>query len=70
MAPACPPVPPAVSRRAARRSGIPAATLLVRTFPVGHPRKVNAMSKFVAPLTFTIAAAWVVVLFVLVHSTP
>jgi hypothetical protein len=32
--------------------------------------KVNAMSKFVAPLTFTIAAAWVVVLFVLVHSTP
>jgi hypothetical protein len=27
------------------------------------------MGKFVAPLTFTIAAAWVVVLFVLVHST-
>ena len=33
-------------------------------------RKVTAMSKFVAPLTFTIAAAWVVVLFVLVHSNP
>jgi hypothetical protein len=33
-------------------------------------RKVTAMGKFVAPLTFTIAAAWVVVLFVLVHSTP
>jgi hypothetical protein len=49
---------------------MPAATLRVRTFPVGHPRKVIAMSKFVAPLTFTIAAAWVVVLFVLVHSTP
>jgi hypothetical protein len=42
----------------------------VRTFPAGHPRKVTAMSKFVAPLTFTIAAAWVVVLFVLVHSAP
>jgi len=26
------------------------------------------MSRFVAPLTFTIAAAWVVVLFVLVHG--
>jgi len=33
-------------------------------------RKVTAMSKFVAPLTFTIAAAWVVVLFVLVHGAP
>jgi hypothetical protein len=30
---------------------------------------VTTMSRFVAPLTFTIAAAWVVVLFVLVHST-
>jgi hypothetical protein len=28
------------------------------------------MNRFVAPLSFTIAAAWVVVLFVLVHSTP
>jgi len=28
------------------------------------------MSRFVAPLTFTIAAAWVVVLFVLVHANP
>jgi hypothetical protein len=28
------------------------------------------MKNFVAPLTFTIAAAWVVVLFVLVHSNP
>ena len=26
------------------------------------------MSRFVAPLTFTIAAAWVVLLFVLVHG--
>jgi hypothetical protein len=26
------------------------------------------MKNFVAPLTFTIAAAWVVVLFVLVHG--
>jgi hypothetical protein len=28
------------------------------------------MKNFVAPLSFTIAAAWVVVLFVLVHGTP
>jgi len=28
------------------------------------------MSRFVAPLSFTIAAAWVVVLFVMVHNTP
>jgi len=26
------------------------------------------MKNFVAPMTFTIAAAWVVILFVLVHS--
>jgi hypothetical protein len=30
----------------------------------------KTMKNFVAPLSFTIAAAWVVVLFVLVHSTP
>jgi hypothetical protein len=28
------------------------------------------MKNFVAPLTFTIAAVWVVVLFVLVHGNP
>jgi len=28
------------------------------------------MNRFVAPLSFTIAAAWVVVLFVMVHNTP
>jgi len=28
------------------------------------------MKRFVAPLSFTIAAAWVVVVFVLVHNTP
>jgi len=28
------------------------------------------VKNFVAPLTFTIAAAWVLVLFVLVHSNP
>jgi hypothetical protein len=28
------------------------------------------MKNFVAPLTFTIAAAWVVILFMLVHSNP
>jgi len=57
-----------VSRRDG--AGVPAATLRVRTFPVGYHRKVIAMSRFVAPLTFTIAAAWVVMLFVLVHSAP
>jgi hypothetical protein len=31
-----------------------------------HSRKVQTMGRFVAPLSFTIAAAWVVVLFVLV----
>jgi hypothetical protein len=28
------------------------------------------MKNFVAPLTFTIAAVWVVVLFALVHANP
>ena len=28
------------------------------------------MSRFVAPLSFTVAAAWVVILFFLVHNTP
>jgi len=28
------------------------------------------MNRFVAPLSFTIAAAWVVVLFVMVHNAP
>jgi len=28
------------------------------------------MSRFVAPLSFTLAAAWVVVLFVMVHNAP
>jgi hypothetical protein len=36
----------------------------------GHFRKVRTMGRFVAPLSFTIAAAWVVVLFVLAHGTP
>jgi hypothetical protein len=31
-------------------------------------RKVRPMSRFVAPLTFTMAAAWVVVIFVLLHG--
>jgi hypothetical protein len=38
--------------------------------PATHDRKVRPMSRFVAPLTFTIATAWVVLLFVLVHNTP
>jgi hypothetical protein len=38
--------------------------------PATHDRKVRTMSRFVAPLTFTVAAAWVLVLFVLAHNTP
>jgi hypothetical protein len=49
---------------------MPAATPPCAHFPRRHSRKVTPMGKFVAPLTFTIAAAWVVVLFVLVHSAP
>jgi hypothetical protein len=49
---------------------MPAAMTPCAHFSRRHPRKVNPMGKFVAPLTFTIAAAWVVVLFVLVHTTP
>jgi hypothetical protein len=30
----------------------------------------SIMKNFVAPLTFTIAAVWVVVLFALVHANP
>jgi hypothetical protein len=33
-------------------------------------RAESAVKNFVAPLSFTIAAAWVIVLFVLVHSNP
>ncbi|MFF5292246.1 hypothetical protein [Paractinoplanes globisporus] len=33
-------------------------------------RAESAVKNFVAPLSFTIAAAWVVILFVLVHSNP
>jgi hypothetical protein len=41
----------------------------VRSVPTPHHhRKVRPMSRFVAPLTFAIAAAWVVVLFVLAHG--
>jgi hypothetical protein len=34
------------------------------------PSGSHAMKNFIAPLSFTLAAAWVVVLFVLVHSNP
>jgi hypothetical protein len=33
-------------------------------------RAESAMKNFVAPLSFTLAAAWVVLLFVLVHGNP
>ena len=36
----------------------------------GHQRKKLPMKKLIAPLTFTFAAMYVVVLFVLAHSTP
>jgi hypothetical protein len=42
----------------------------MRVPPPLHSGRFNPMSRFVAPLSFTIAAAWVVVLFVLVHGTP
>ena len=39
--------------------------------PASHDREeVLTMSRFVAPLSFTVAAVWVVLLFVLVHNTP
>jgi hypothetical protein len=37
--------------------------------PATVPRKVRAMNRFVAPFSFTMAAAWVVVLFVLVSQS-
>jgi hypothetical protein len=42
----------------------------VRITLASHDRKVRPMSRFVAPLTFTVAAAWVLVLFVLLHNSP
>jgi hypothetical protein len=43
----------------------------VRSSPAAHEyRKVRPMNRFLAPLSFTVAAAWVVLLFVLVHNTP
>ena len=59
-----------VSCRAATGAGCRPRRSVCALFPSVTHRKVTAMSKFVAPLTFTIAAAWVVVLFVLVHSNP
>jgi hypothetical protein len=38
--------------------------------PNEEPSRELPMSRFVAPLTFTIAAAWVMVLFVLAHGNP
>jgi hypothetical protein len=38
-------------------------------FPSPHLKKVRPMNRFVAPLSFTMAAAWVVVLFVLASQT-
>ena len=35
-----------------------------------HQRKKPLMKNLIAPLTFTVAAVYVVVLFVLAHSTP
>jgi hypothetical protein len=44
---------------------------VTRAFPrPSSSESSSTMKNFVAPLTFTIAAVWVVVLFVLVHSTP
>ncbi|WP_203834488.1 hypothetical protein [Winogradskya humida] len=63
---ACPDV-----RRAAPRHGRGSRSRLPGAhFPRTPYRKVIAMNRFVAPLSFTIAAAWVVVVFVLVHNNP
>jgi len=42
----------------------------MRIFSVRTSRKVTDMNRFVAPLSFTIAAAWVLAIFVLVHNNP
>jgi hypothetical protein len=39
-------------------------------FPPPVHRTESAVKNFVAPLSFTLAAAWVVILFLLVHSNP
>jgi hypothetical protein len=39
--------------------------------PAAHEKgRFELMNRFLAPLSFTVAAAWVVLLFVLVHNTP
>ncbi len=59
-------------RRAFRgRAGVCPAAIPVCVLPpcpaaTGEP----PMNRYVAPLSFTLAAVWVVVLFVLVSSTP
>ncbi|WP_280526137.1 hypothetical protein [Couchioplanes caeruleus] len=42
----------------------------MRTSPFRFSPESLAMRRFVAPLSFTIAAAWIVVVFVLVHHAP
>lgn len=59
----------AVVRAATREQGAGHDVTCVR-FPAAHDRKVRPMNRFVAPLSFTMAAVWVVVLFFLVHNTP
>jgi hypothetical protein len=48
-------------------TGLAATGTRERTFPARPRPESTAMSRYVAPLGFTLAAAWVVVLFVLVN---
>jgi hypothetical protein len=47
----------------------PRAVIASTSGIASHSAGVRDMKNFVAPLSFTIAAAWVVVLFVLVSNT-
>jgi hypothetical protein len=49
---------------------VPGRDVTCALSPAQSPAESQPMNRFVAPLSFTLAAAWVLVLFVLVHSTP
>jgi hypothetical protein len=49
---------------------VPGRDVTCALSPAQSPPESQPMSRFVAPLTFTLAAAWVLVLFVLVHGNP
>jgi hypothetical protein len=49
---------------------VPGRDVTCALVPAQSPAESHPMSRFVAPLSFTLAAAWVLVLFILVQSTP